>query len=170
VRLPVANVCRAFPELDPFTDAECERFVARVRARRMILGFWAAAICIFLVWMLKIFLGGIAMVALELAPRSDDGGLALGVVLSVLACSTSLIGGFLARDVLLIRAIRRGVDNARCRNCNQSLLGLPLMPGGGRETVRCPECGQVTLLDEIGMTHAELIPRESAEHTAPERF
>ena len=39
-----------------------------------------------------------------------------------------------------------------------SLLGLPLLLAHPDDAVRCPECGEIMVLGDIGLRYAELIP------------
>jgi hypothetical protein len=46
MRLPVSKIYRGFPELDPFTDTECEMYVARARSRKLGSGCLMAVVAV----------------------------------------------------------------------------------------------------------------------------
>ena len=171
MRLPLSKVYRAFAELDSFSDEECVRFVVRVRAHRRGLLLWPllAGGASMLLWIVVVMpaalfcLRAFARAGRTLQVASPDTAMMSVGALLVAGTLLVLVGGLTLRDRLLIRAIRGRVDLAACPRCGHSLLGLPLLPGGGRESVRCPECGSAVLLDEIGVNHADLIPREGGE-------
>lgn len=162
MRLPFSRIYRAFPELDAFDDAECERFVLRARSHRRDLVMWPVGVgCAgSIVWVAGV-IPCTMYVTRQLFPRQvefDPSPFEL-IGLVAVGALVVLLGSMLLRDRLLIRAIRGRVDLAACPSCRHSLLGLPLLDGGERETVRCPECGSAVLLDEIGLSHGDLIPR-----------
>jgi hypothetical protein len=154
MRLPFSKAYRAFPELDAFSDEECERFVERVtgearwRRRRALLD------------LLSIVAGPpIGFVASAIVYRVTE---PLSVAASFLSVSGVIIAVVVAvlfmRDGLLRRYLAQRLSRAECRACRYSLLGLAVTGGA----VRCPECGAVTVLAERGLSEEDLmIPRRS---------
>ncbi len=162
MRLPWDKIYRAFPELDPFSDEECERFVDRARAQRPISGLAAlAGAAVFIV----AFPLGLAVVRRLPQPGlPPDGPFELYAVLFILGTvGAGALAGLLVRDRLLIRAIRDRVTLARCPACHYSLLGLKVQTEGWETRVRCPECGAEHDLAAIGLTAADLIPRDPSQ-------
>ena len=161
MRLPLAKVYRAFPELDRFDDPTCERFVdAAERAAG-----WRASHGVRLFALVVGMLVGFAVVALfvlafgeatrhgSLAARLPD-WLAFTAVV-VVAPLVGAVAGFKIRDIWLRAAIRRQIADTRCPKCRYSLLGLKLDSG----TVTCPECGARHSLAAMGKTPADLLAR-----------
>jgi hypothetical protein len=154
MRLPSRRVYRAFPELDRFDDAACQRFARE--AMRMSRGAWAGWIvgtgAVAIGAGIGVFVGGVLLVrpfirASRLAPGDWTMLLALAVI--VLAISTALLVPLAVRDWLLRRRIRRHIWSWRCR-CGYLLLGL--VPRDGALT--CPECGEATALADRGTDEA----------------
>jgi hypothetical protein len=162
MRLPWDKIYRAFPELDRFSDQECERYLLQARSQKRIgpipgllalatVAAWClAAVPMVQSWFRRGYFRG---------PGHIDPvrtGLLLAAVIG-----TPLLVYYVARDVRLRRALRHRLDNARCPRCRQSLLGLPMIPGAPRPAVRCTECGQDIDLAEIGLTPADILPRQN---------
>jgi hypothetical protein len=160
VRLPWSKIYRAFPELDPFGDEECERFVDRARTQRLITG--PAVFAGIIAYLLACFAAfqARAMFPTRRVAVGDEFPVEFAIFIIFTVCAAALTGLFV-RDRLLIRAIRDRVTLARCPACRYSLLGLQVrtdVAGGHR--VRCPECGAEHILGDIGIAPADLIPRE----------
>lgn len=158
MRVPWSRIYRAFPELDRFTDEECERYVRQVRVQGRTRGWpllagFAGAI----LWVVVVRYGaGLVRPGYNVIAEVFILGSIIGFVLAI--CLPLLI----TRDRLLIGSIRRRIDNARCTKCRQSLLGLPFLAPGPPEdnaAVRCPECGSVMVLAELGLKPADLLAR-----------
>lgn len=164
MRLPLARIYRAFPELDVFTNEECERFVIRVRS-------WSGPVAKFAGWCWFWFGTGAFLLGFGLlsaagslfsAPRPPDQSRSLWDLSTLAIAAIVLAGGvggiyflsLLLRDWLLIRAIRLRVLLANCPKCEQSMLGVPCEEG----SVRCPECGTLHALAKLGLTPEDLRP------------
>lgn len=164
MRIPYSKVYRAFPELDRFSDSECERFILVARdcfATSMSAGSALAFCTFFVVAPLFGFLwfgvGG-ALVGWITEPSTasrsysyteDRWWYTLAAVLG--ACLTPFAGGVAGlyiRDRCLIRVISRQLITARCAGCGYSLLGLQVTDG----MVMCPECGAACILADRGLT------------------
>ncbi|MBM4108802.1 MAG: hypothetical protein FJ255_08335 [Phycisphaerae bacterium] len=140
---------RAFPELDSYSDEQCERFVrAATRAwwRRILRG----------VIVLLVFIAGLPVALAAMAwtyavtEQALDlpGVLVLFVVIPIglmlVGVGTPPVAAFLARDQLLRRQVRFVLrDRGACAECRYSLIGLPVT----RAHVLCPECGTRTRVD-----------------------
>lgn len=170
MRLPLTKVYRAFPEFDGVGTEQCERLVRRVRAN----GHWLllltpiGAIVAAVAWIA----GLLALVgAFERQPAGrfladPSTVLVVGIVGATLF---GAVGFLLVRDYALLLAMRREIQQIRCRKCKQSMLGLPIhtntigKPTPGDAWVRCPECGSKWNLLAIGLTPRDLIPYEQRE-------
>jgi hypothetical protein len=161
MRIPLMQVYRAFPELDSFSDEECERFVTRAKTHQgtmLMAGYAGAALAGvatscpsgWMLWRLTHWLGrpferpGITDDRIELEM------FAIVIVGTVLAAAGV---GFAVRDLTLRKAIARAITLASCPRCRYSLLGLPVERG----LVQCPECGHPVNLHEMGLTPEDLI-------------
>lgn len=167
MRIPGVKVWRAFAELDHLSDSECISICRRVivemapwRGRLpWLLGIVPLSIAAVLCGSLMQKAG---MLTSNLEPVSFW---AVGVAVAVMALAYGL-GVLLVRDLNLYLLIRRDLHRVRCRKCQQSLIGLkvietalhPGTPGDAR--VRCPECGRMWTLLELGLSPRDLIPYE----------
>lgn len=165
MRLPLAKLHRAFPELDAFSDEECERYILQVQrgGRIAVLAVFVVGAGITLAWCV---VGHVVFLILEPmlsgAPRFVRDFVA-PLLAPVSAAFMGGVGGLYARDVLLARALRRRVTAARCPNCRHSLLGLPVAGTGETPTVRCPECGELYELGLLGLKPEDIRPRMEPE-------
>lgn len=184
MRLPLSKVWRAFPELDRFSDEQCQRFVraARRGAGRPIrvvataaalLAGWAGGLA-FIVWMTA----GRKPIFRAWDSPTTLGTLALcGVMILVFLVAAA--PAILVRDRLLRRRVMRIITlRGRCMMCKYSLLGLPV---GANLLVVCPECGAPTpvdpalgelVSDEAGQARFQPRPEQFPEYRAfftPER-
>ncbi|MCX5690781.1 MAG: hypothetical protein NTV94_13530 [Planctomycetota bacterium] len=149
MRLIRTKIYRAFPELDRFDDARCERFIQAARGgtgRRLT----ALAKCIL-----------VSIVILVVPPIAR--GLIVGWIESVLTLRSDLayptyVGasliamiaaptiGLLTRDALIRRRVRFILrSRCTCLTCQNSLLGLPIEPD---LMVTCPRCQFASRVDE----------------------
>jgi len=157
MRIPMSRVYRAFPELDRFTDDECERYVSFVSQRAGCRNSFISVVAAVCVTIVAPILGAMVFSAVRLAipPRLRD--LVPIVVIAMFACGPLV--GLLTRDRLLRNGIRDRLKHARCPACEYSLVGLTIMQGH----VKCPECGLDIELTRHDITQADLV----AERTAP---
>jgi hypothetical protein len=160
MRLPRDKIYRAFPELDQFTDAQCAEFVARAKALPeyinvavwvMIAGAMVFLLCGCLGFSL---VHAIRRMLVEFMGRgaADIVGDALVLIMLI---PVPAIAGLMARDAALRRMLKRiiwrQIERIRCPQCRYSLLGQNVT----NDQVRCPECGDVTTLRELGLKSAE---------------
>ncbi len=150
MRLPASKVYRAFPELDRFSDEQCEHFlVAARRGRRQRVGRFVLQLLALLI-ALAVGAGaywGLTRVTVLNPTRIGSGTIAdvvFGIAL-VLELGAGGLAWLLAKDRLLRGRIRR-VLNTRgsCAACGYVLAGLPVSADGH---VTCPECGYRLLAD-----------------------
>lgn len=164
VRIPKTNLYRAFPELDRFSDEQCERFMQRVRITGMYRPLcWTAISFASLVTL--------AVIAMALALYADELHCSLWLWLDraaadtlVLACwivptpVVPVLVGLLTRDVVLRiylrRVVRMQIERVRCRSCKYVLIGQRVTDG----FVTCPECGARIPLQILGVTAEDLVP------------
>lgn len=160
MRLPISKIYRAFPEFDPFPDAECERYLrsayeqARFRIGCVPLLVLIVAMPVYGA-LLSATVGLLVHLGFELGDRYLIVPLALGC--SVVAVPAVL--ALVARDMVLRRVLRNRLQTARCPNCQFSLLGLPVADGA----TRCPECGMVIQLRAHNLTAGDLEIRRADE-------
>lgn len=160
MRMPRRKLVRAFPELDRFSDSQCELLVRRIQERGsfnavMIVGISTVSMLVFAIGVgLWLALQG-SWQAFEQDLFDRYGRTAADVLGPGLAFAPILaaagLAGLYSRDVLfsmmIRRAIRSQLSRARCTGCGASLLGLPA-PGN---VVRCSECGRAMGLRELGL-------------------
>lgn len=144
MRLPAFKVYRAFPELDRFSDEQCEAFLKaarRGRARRVgRLAAQAAATALALALGAAAYLGLVRLTGLDPTANGAKGAadVCFGLALAAEFC---LAGGawLLAKDRLLRGRIRRVINTrGSCPVCGYMMVGLPV---ASDLVVRCPECG-----------------------------
>jgi hypothetical protein len=150
MRLIARKVYRAFPELDRFTDHQCDRFVRAVN--RNYRGF-------VLRWFLVIGLSALALIStfsfstwylyggnrgwftyLRLPPLLAD---VIPIALPLVFAGAVAL---LARDIVIRLQIRRVIKTrGTCLGCGYSLLGIRVSQD---RTVTCPECGSHAEADD----------------------
>lgn len=177
MRLIRRKLYRAFPELDRFSDEQCQRFMASVagsmrhRLVRRAVILAGAAVSSAAAVMLGMWLGEGTRWLVKIT--GQRGWL---VDLIIAAMVFLLVGGGLllamvARDVLLRLRVRGLLArNGSCPKCAYSLLGLPV---SADLRVRCAECGTEVDVDPAlgelardergGAVYAPTVYRESEE-------
>lgn len=156
MRLIARKVYRAFPELDRFSDHQCERFVRAVnRKYRSFVLRW------FLVGTLSALALAASLALVEwLLYERDNGWRTYQRVpwfiadLLSLALPLMLAGGvaLVTRDIVIRLQIRRVIKTrGTCLTCGYSLLGIRVAED---RTVTCPECGTLAEADDaLGELH-----------------
>jgi hypothetical protein len=169
LRIPRKSLYRAFRELDPFTDEQCERFVQRVR----VAGTYPYVVCLaILVTSIPALIAVCAILARADALQRFFSAQLDPVTADVLmiACwiifpvGVPLLLGLVVRDIVvrvyLRRAIRVRIARVRCVGCKYLLIGQRVT----RNIVSCPECGAQAHLMDLGLTPQDLV---SPEPTTP---
>lgn len=165
MRVPLTAIHRAFPELDRFTDEQCDRFIkaaCRTRRRAVHIGL------IGLTW-LVLFAGGLFIAgyvwtsaddwASVVARRRTD---TIAGVVFFLTIAVPPLVALLLRDRLLIGRVRRVLrTRGICPGCRYQLAGLPVSEGN---VVTCPECGYAA---EVDPSLAELTVTEDGGRFTP---
>jgi hypothetical protein len=163
LRIPFNKLYRAFPELDRFSDQQCEKLMKRLDVKGYgavaVRGWTAVAVVVG-------FAGSCGLVGCVGAMVDDSrGGGSLTAPLLMLCAFfvPPAVVGFLTRDLLLrhflIKAIHVQLDRVRCPQCKYILLGQAAVNGA----VTCPECGAPVTLRRLGITEADLIPPVAGE-------
>ena len=161
MRIPLSKVYRAFPELDRFSDAECEGFV-RLAKTQFALSSLGTAIIAGMVGILCAALtcfGGYILTGI--VHESTSGSLAselMGVATVFIAWIVGAVIGMLWYEQWLRKTILGRLKMLNCASCQYSLLGLEPRDGG----IICPECGQRFDLAERGLTPEDLIAAKAA--------
>ena len=169
MRIPRDKLYRAFPELDRFSDEQCERFVQRVRITATYrLGSWAA-IGFTVVVATGLIASGLAVLDehlhrslwLKLSRRTADTLLLVYWLVPIVSIPPFV--GLLTRDIVLriyLRwAVQMQIERVRCRSCKYLLIGQVANAG----LVTCPECGARNSLQSLGLTEQDLVPPERGE-------
>lgn len=169
-RVPLSKIYRAFPELDDFPDAECERFVRAARTQQggFIDGASFGAFVVVLAASITLmilardwFVAALAAAFGRSLSRDDIETFGLGLGMATIAL-LAWIAFAVVRDHFLRRAVSDRLILARCTACRFSLLGLPCVAG----VVRCPECGVLITLAAIGLKESDLLVRPPTHTTA----
>lgn len=158
MRIPYSKAYRAFPELDRFSDAECEGFVRLVKRQYR---FAEVSVQLASVPLMLIVTAPGVLLVMALARWQDTSGWGESwhawewIILfgALLSGSCGGLSGLMFYDCWLKRAILVRLKEAKCPACAYSLLGLAVVDGG----IRCPECGEVFGLAERGLTPADLL-------------
>lgn len=151
MRLLTRRIYRAFPELDRYSDGQCERFMKAARGGRMRRMMGCVVLAVVAAPLFVGSLMGVARLIEFQFGRFDplvDGplpGRLIGLVGFAVLMAPAPFAAIVARDLLLRRRVRfvlrvRGV----CRSCWYSLVGLPILPD---HRVKCPECGTEAEVD-----------------------
>lgn len=152
MRMPMSKIYRAFPELDRFNDEQCERFVEKANRwqdavfQNILLGaflFIGLFVIIPVVW-ITVHALVLVFIPDDLRYRYNASTLFMAIKLTV-EFGGLFIGMLLMRDQLLLARIRKVLArSSHCIKCDYSLLGLPV---SSHNTIKCPECGHVTIVD-----------------------
>lgn len=142
MRFPFSHTYRAFPELDEFSNAQCELFVKAAKRKYRLSHFKHAVVSL----VLSLLCTAVVVAAVSgvtafakstvLAHSQFADELMLMALLSALVATPAFVC-ILRHDRWLRKAIQRRLHEMQCLGCSYSLLGLP--PRG--EIVVCPECG-----------------------------
>lgn len=160
MRVPLKKIYRAFPELDRFSDPECEGFVRKAKQTHVLSMIFVAIGAI--VVCLGTIVGGVILLVFVVGhianvfwggrvPASYEMPL-MGLCL-MLPVLTGLLLTFSARDVWLRWAISKRLLGTSCLSCGYSLLGLAVL----HDAVTCPECGAGASLKARGLTAADIL-------------
>jgi hypothetical protein len=151
MRLLVRTIWRAFPELDPYTDAECATFVRRATRRAPRRWLHGVAVLLFFLAALagSVVAAGFVLRFVEVSvPEALHDVVALLAVPVALALVFAVpsVGALILRDVFLRHRLAQVLrDRGSCGNCGYSLVGLPIPAS---LVVACPECGHAGPVDE----------------------
>jgi len=163
MRLVRRKTYRAFPELDHFDDATCDRFMWHVASDRRYKVISRSAMVLAFVIVGSAGLQVVRLVTwklglLVLSPAWQSWLLPLEVGL-LLACTfLPAAAAMIARDIVLRHFLRRRFVKVRCPTCGYSLLGQRLEYGW----IRCPECGRDTSIERLKLCGPEdLIPPDA---------
>ena len=150
MRIPHDKVYRAFPEFDPFTDAQCDRFMQRMRVDtpyRLVRTSLVPVIVILVVGITAATINGYDYTFHRWLWLRSSRRLADSITLVswvAIMPSAVLFAVLISRDSLLRlflrRATRRRIERIRCLYCKYCLLGQPTLEG----SLICPECGTKT--------------------------
>lgn len=161
MRIPTSKIYRAFPELDRFTDYQCQLLMRRVRLQLgATLGWTALIVGAYFALMIVVgmALGFLAAILGESAdvPIKYEQFVTLLILLVLIGLPA--LGCVYLRDAILRYRLSRSIDyeinRIRCLHCKYILIGQ--VPSGGY--VGCPECGASFKLGELGLTEDDLLP------------
>jgi hypothetical protein len=161
------KVWRAFRELDGLPDEECRRVLARAMANTSTLAralpglvFWATLMLVpVALWRAIIAWGP------TLAPLIPDDFATSISVMGLIQVISATIARCAAIWLRSYSALARELRRETCPKCRSSLMGLPITapgtePDPAQNRVKCPECGRVWRLLDLGLTPRDLIPWE----------
>lgn len=161
MRIPLSKVYRAFPELDRFSDQQCELLMKRVQLQQgttVGITFLVLVACIVLaVGLLIITQVALSLMALpvDVANRHEQTILRVGFIVVMVPPAAM---GVVLRDSILRRRLTRAldyeIDRVRCLSCKYILIGQ--VASAGR--IDCPECGSSFALNQLGITEDDLLP------------
>lgn len=169
MRLPFSKLARAFPELDSFTDTQCERFIWLAQVRQPAR--MAVSTCIALLVVFGIIGGGFILLDRAEAHFSRFFNRVHTAVYALLVAAPfvmAVIAGLSIRDYCIRRLVRRRITSMRCTDCSYGLLGLtPGKAQDGQDAIKCPECGFVNHLHSRGVSNAEFLALSHGEPPTP---
>ncbi len=160
MRFPLSKAYRAFPELDRFSDAECEGFVRLAKSQNRpatylwtLVGVLVAGFSIPVGFALTMFIANVV------AKRGGPSAGSNATLIAFAGILLSLIGGAMLGVITYERWLKRTILSRvrahHCAACSYSLLGLPVIDGG----IICPECGQRFDLAARGLSAADVLAR-----------
>lgn len=146
MRLPLAKIWRAFPELDRFDDAVCAQYVAEARRSRWVSRLVLLALLLpggIIACVVGLGVSG-ALLGWLLPVDHDFGTISVIVIILVMLTPQVLILSslFMVRDRWLRWAVRGRLETMACTACRYNLLGLTPIGEAGDQHVVCPECGR----------------------------
>jgi len=146
MRVPLSKIYRAFPELNQFSDSECDRFCGSIYRQEKLV-YVAPAVFVML-------LGLAAPIAIII--HGWIGSERIFVTLA-LVVPIALFVALRTNERAMHQALRERICMPRCPKCEFSLMGLPITRGA----VRCPECGHKIVLADHLLTPDDLLARPS---------
>lgn len=145
MRLLTRRIHRAFPQLDPYPDDVCWKFIDAARGGRGVRALSRASVilvgliltpvgCILWAWLFAVLFGADAI-----SFQRSGGKLALWFLAAPFTLGLGPVAAYFWRDRLLGWRLRFVLGTSgRCPACSYSLIGLALTD---HSTVFCPECG-----------------------------
>ncbi len=159
------KIYRAYPELDPFDDAICKKYVRHARrSGRAWLGRGLIVIVIpvaLLLWL--IFIIGMGWATRSIDISDSVLWVAIGMVIYTGIFWFPALCALLVRDITLRRIIRKRLDVTGCESCGYNLIGLTVFDDSDSRVVQCPECGTKTTLNQGHISEADINPALLAE-------
>ena len=148
MRLIVKQLWRAFPELDSYDDATCQRFVAatsRNPTRRAIRYVILGGLSLVALWLTAFTTAHVWDLCFKSNSWLSSVDSAIGLMAGAGVALVLLSGIVYFRDYLLIRRVRDVLRrHGSCSSCRYTLVGLPVPASG---LVICPECGERKVVD-----------------------
>lgn len=164
MRLIASSPWRAIPELDGLGNDDGARMLRRAYMR-------AALIWKVLPPAVLVVTGFGALAALDWATQAFGTSIVfrdpvyvsmlyIGVPTGVMSVLYTTV-----RRVIEVALLRREMTGPVCPKCKSSLIGLRIEtrgvePDPAQNRVRCPECGRIWRMLDIGLTPRDLMPRE----------
>ena len=160
MRLLTTKIWRAYPELDRYDDDFCKRYIKRAKRLQNAWKFWVMMIFALPV-SLGVWVGLMFATGFILNEYLYDVSFTLETTIFLFAGTgvawMPAFTALLIRDRWLHRCIRKQLFGVQCPPCGYSLIGLSI-DSPDNPSVHCPECGQVTLLSDLGLTEADIDP------------
>ena len=165
MRIPLTNICRAYPEFDHLDDEACRRLVRRARVsytpkQRFVNTATFVPVALFLV--VVSLQAGVFVVSAADDVLRETGRSAPSLVIAFVALvAMGVLPCLLLLSVshaLFRERLRQELHRTTCARCRYGFIGLPIE----NDAVRCPECGEVMPLGDLSPGAAALI-RAGAE-------
>lgn len=166
MRIPTHNVCRAFPELDSFSDEQCQRFLDAILQRHWLsrLGLNVMTVVLFVVGGFGLMRAVVAVLQSFNRPSDPNAGITLVLLAVIVGTFVGGMSGLLIRDRWLRRRLAARILELVCAGCGYSLLGLAATDG----KIICPECGNPCELSSRGIAvDAALVSQPSELRGTP---
>ena len=166
MRLPTHNICRAFPELDGFSDEQCKRFLQATLKKHWLARHRlnSLTVILFLVGGFGMLRAFVAVVQAFKISVSSNFGIELLLLPAIIGAFAGALTGLMIRDRWLRRRLSARILELACAGCGYSLLGLAAHQG----IIICPECGSRCELASRGIeVDTTLVSPESTTPSTP---
>ncbi len=168
MRLLTTKIWLAYPELDRYDDDVCKSYIKRAKRLQNAWKFWLISLLALpIAWASWVGLMFATASLTELRSFRSSPGFLQDIFVSVMASGIAWVPlgtQLILRDRWLHRCVRKQLVGVQCPPCGYSLIGLTIN-NPEAPSVHCPECGQVTLLSDLGLTEADIDPTLIGEAT-----
>ena len=148
------QIWRAYPQLDPYTDEVCKRYMKHAfHSRNLLKGIVVHVVAVLVA--VAIASVSVWLFSYEVTSFSESqrGTIPILFGLSVVGLwLTSVLWLpavflFVTRDLWLRHVVQQQIQSTNCSGCGYQLLGLTIEDENELKSVTCPECGMKFELD-----------------------